>query len=99
MKTKKTKKADKPAKLSDALIAGMIANMRSIAAAKMEALADYELALRSAPDDVDTCLKKLHLFDRAACRAVKAEHAYYRAYVRQREDFTRVIAKSVSEKR
>lgn len=77
----------------------MIANMRSVVAAKMEALADYELALRTAPDDVDTHLKKLHLFDRAACRAVKAEHAYRRAYVRQSEDFARIIAKSGSGKR
>ena len=95
MKTKATRKKSESAdvKLSDALIAGLMRDTRNIMVSKMNALAEYELTLRTAPDNTDLQMKKLHLFDRAAARHAKAEEIYRRAYNRQPEDFERVISK------
>ena len=81
----------KQGKLSDAMIVGMLGDMKKIQAAKWEALAEYEIAIRTT-EDVQAQLVKLHLFDRAAQRVAKSEIVWRRAKARQPEDFERLIA-------
>lgn len=79
---------------SDVVIATMVKTMESIHAVAQKALAAYWLSLEYAEDDnVQTA--KLHLFDRAARRVVRARRVFESAVRRQPRDFARIITESM----
>ena len=97
-KVQEAKKDERAAgKLPDAVIVGMIGDMKKIQVAKWEALAEYEIAIRTT-ENVQTQLTKLHIFDRAAQRVAKSEIVWRRAKARQPEDFERLIASTKTVK-
>lgn len=86
--------ADEAKEFSDAVIATMAKTMESVHAVAQKALAAYWLSLEYTEDDnVQTA--KLHLFDRAARRVVRARRVFGRAAQRQPRDFARIIAESM----